>query len=314
MNIIRLTDETRITTPCAATIGFFDGVHKGHRHLIAAMKAAAEKQGLETTVITFDRHPREVLGGDYCPQLLSTYDEKMLLLAQTGIDNCIIIPFNEKIASLSARDFMDCVLKQRLGVKALIIGHDHRFGHNREESFEDYAAYGRELDMAVYRGEPFTIEGVTVSSSVVRTFLHNGETAMAERCLGYPYSLTGTVVEGAHLGTSLGFPTANIVPVEPRKLVPAAGVYGVRVRLENTMQGLRAMTNIGCRPTFDGDRQTIETHIFRFSGDLYGQNVTLFFGQRLRAERKFSGKDDLSSQLAEDMQAIEEMFEKEFDE
>ncbi len=313
MNIIRLTEETRISKPCAATIGFFDGVHKGHRHLIERMNAVAAAKRMETTVITFDRHPREVLGGDYHPQLLSTYDEKMLLLAQTGIDNCIIIPFNDTVAQTSAHDFMLHLLKERLSVDTLIIGHDHRFGHGRSEDFADYVAYGREMGIDVLRGEALVIEGVAVSSSVVRSLLLEGETAMAEKCLGYQYSFKGRVVKGSQTGTAMGFPTANTEPLSPQKLIPAAGVYGVRVRLENTMQNVHAMTNIGTRPTFDGQRQTIETHIFRFSGDLYGQTMTIYFGQRLRAERKFPSQEELTAQLSEDMIAIDEMFIKESD-
>ncbi len=311
MNIIRLSEETRMAKPCAATIGFFDGVHMGHRHLIAAMKEAASAEGMETTVITFDRHPRQILRSDYQPKLLSTYEEKMVLLAQTGIDNCIIVPFDEFTASLSARDFMEKILKKRLGVKTLIVGHDHRFGHNRTEGYEEYVVYGREMGMDVRRGEPYTIDGVTISSSVVRSLLLEGETAMADRCLGYPYSFTGTVVEGEHQGTKMGFPTANIVPADENKLVPANGVYGIKVRIEGTMQNLHGMMNIGTRPTFDGDKQTIEVHIFRFSGDLYGQNLTIYLGKRLRAERKFPNNDELVAQLHEDMQAVEAMFMEE---
>ncbi len=314
MNIIRLTEDARLTRPCVATIGFFDGVHRGHRHLISAMTAVARERGLETTVITFDRHPREVLGGDYRPQMLSTYDEKMVLLAQTGIDNCVVIPFNERVAALSAHDFMLKILKECFSVSVLFVGYDNRFGRNRAESFDDYVAYGREMGIEVCCGEPFVIEGVKVSSSVVRAFLAGGEVEMAERCLGYSYSITGEVVEGEHVGASLGFPTANIKPDDPRKLVPAPGVYGVRVRLDGSMQNLHGMMNIGMRPTFDGTRQTLETHIFRYSGDLYGQPLCVSFDHRLRTEKKFSGPKELAARLAEDMRQIDERFEKEMEE
>ncbi len=314
MNIIHLTDETRLERPCAATIGFFDGVHRGHRFLISDMTAAAREQGLETTVITFDRHPREVLGSDYTPDILSTFDEKMVLLAQTGIDNCIVVPFNEHIASLSAYDFMLKVLKERLNVKTLVIGYDNRFGKGRTDGFNDYVSYGNEMGIRVICGTAFTIDGVKVSSSVVRSFLLEGEVEMAERCLGYPYTIRGTVVEGEHLGTRIGFPTANIVPSDSRKLVPAAGVYGVRVRLDGTMQNLRGMMNIGKRPTFQGKKQTLETHIFRFSGDIYGQELIVSFAYHLRNEQKFSGIKELAAQLQEDLNAIEEKFDKAIDE
>lgn len=314
MNIIHLTEDARLTRPCVATIGFFDGVHRGHRHLIATMMAAAREQGLETTVITFDRHPREVLGGDYRPKLLNTDKEKMVLLAQTGVDNCVVLPFNDALASLSARAFMQQILSDRLSVRTLVVGYDNRFGHNRAEGFADYVAYGSEMGIDVLYGEPFVINDFTVSASLVRSLLEDGEVEMAERCLGYPYIISGEVVRGEHVGTSLGFPTANILPDEPRKLVPAAGVYGVRVRLDGSMQSLRGMMNIGMRPTFDGRVQTLETHIFRFSGDLYGQPISVSFDHRLRKEKKFSGATELAEQLAEDMREIEETFKTKMEE
>ncbi len=309
MNIIRLTDGVRLERPCAATIGFFDGMHRGHRYLIDMMSEAAREKGLETTVITFDRHPREVLSTDYRPQLLSTNEEKMVLLAQTGVDNCIVIPFDETFARLSAYDFMSSVLKERLAVDYLAMGYDNRFGHKSTESADDYIAYGRELGIEVVCGRPFTIDDIKVSSSVVRSLLMEGEVELAERCMGHAYTIEGTVVEGEHMGTRMGFPTANIVPSNPRKLVPAAGVYGVTVRIDGSMQQMRAMMNIGTRPTFDGTQQTLETHIFRFSGNLYDEHIIVAFDHRLRSEKKFSSAKELAEQLKNDLEKIEEKFE-----
>ena len=171
--------------PCVATIGFFDGVHLGHRHLIEAVRKEAEQQGLESTVVTFDRHPRQVVSTDFHPCLLSTQEEKLLLLDKTGINNCVVLPFDKEMASLSAREFMQTILADSLLTKVLFTGYDHRFGHNRSEGFADYERYGREMGMEVRRGDPFVLEGVSVSSSVVRSLLSEGEVGLASRCLGY---------------------------------------------------------------------------------------------------------------------------------
>ena len=172
--------------PCVATIGFFDGVHRGHRFLIERLKEDAQRTGLESTVITFERHPRQVLSADYQPKLLTTFEEKMLLLSKTGVDNCAVLQFDRQMALLTAREFMERVLSGLLNVKKLYIGYDHRFGHNREEGFEDYVRYGRELGIEVLQNTAFDLEGVNVSSSVIRSFLQEGEVEMAARCLGYP--------------------------------------------------------------------------------------------------------------------------------
>ena len=217
--------------PCVATIGFFDGVHLGHRHLIAAVRKEAEQQGLESTVVTFDRHPRQVVSTDFHPCLLSTQEEKLLLLDKTGINNCVVLPFDKEMASLSAREFMQTILADSLLTKVLFTGYDHRFGHNRSEGFADYERYGREMGMEVRRGDPFVLEGVSVSSSVVRSLLSEGEVGRASRCLGYHYTLRGHVVDGEHIGTTIGFPTANLEVDDANKLLPADGVYAVKVSI-----------------------------------------------------------------------------------
>lgn len=309
--------------PCAATIGFFDGVHRGHRHLIRQVKEVAEAEGLESAVITFGIHPREVLHSDYRPRLLSTSGEKLELLSRTGIDNCVVLPFDAAMAAMSARDFMRDVLCRRLGVKVLITGYDNRFGHNRSEGFDDYVAFGREMGIGVRQADAFLLEGVNVSSSVIRSLLQEGEVEMARRCLGYPYTLSGHVVEGEHVGRGMGFPTANLCPDAAGKLIPAPGVYAVTVALMGGEKGsdgidvcdgtgarqYRGMMNIGTRPTFDGTRQTLETHILDFSGDVYGMPMAVSFVKRLREERRFRSAGELALQLAEDRKQAELAFD-----
>ena len=296
--------------PCVATIGFFDGVHRGHRFLIDRLRKDAEQEGLESTVITFERHPRQVLSADYQPKLLTTFDEKLLLLSKTGVDNCAVLQFDRQMAQMTARGFMERVLRGLLNVKKLYIGYDHRFGHNREEGFDDYVRYGRELGIEVVQNTAFELEGVGVSSSVIRSFLQEGEVELATRCLGYPYFLAGKVIPGVQEGRKMGFPTANM-EVCREKLIPAAGVYAVSARLENAASAKRAMMNIGTRPTFGEHTQTLEVHILDFEDDIYGQDLVVGFGRRLREERKFNSSKDLAGQLEKDAGQVSDYFEKE---
>ena len=313
MNTIFLSEENNAVAPCVATIGFFDGVHRGHKYLIEHVTDEAKACGLASTVITFDRHPRQVLHSDYVPQLLTTLDNKLLLLSKTGIDNAAVLPFDEATAHLSAFDFMKQVLRNRLNVKKLVIGYDNRFGHNREEGFEDYVRYGHELGIEVIHNQAFVLNGVHVSSSVIRSFLQAGEVDMATLCLGYPYTLVGKVVHGFAQGRKIGFPTANIDTTESSQLIPAPGVYAVKVRLENTVTLLHGMMNIGMRPTFDGSKLTLEVNIFNFQGDIYGKLLQVVFVHRIREERKFNNALELAEQLREDRLQIEEQFNKDIE-
>ena len=204
MNTIHYNDIVQLP-PCVATIGFFDGVHRGHQFLIHHLVEMARKEGLQSTVITFDAHPRKVLQADYQPEMLSTLDSKLLLLSKTEVDNAVVLHFDKAMAAMSAREFMQQVLHDHLNVRKLFIGYDHRFGHNREETFEDYVRYGKEMGIEVIRNEAFQIDGINISSSVIRSFLKEGEVEMAAQCLGFPYTLIGKVVNGFHEGRKLGF-------------------------------------------------------------------------------------------------------------
>ncbi len=298
-------------SPCVATIGFFDGVHRGHQFLVRRLVEMARNEGMESTVITFDEHPRRVLQSDYQPELLSTLSSKLLLLSKTEVDNAVVLHFDKTMAALSAREFMAQVLRDKLNVRKLFIGYDHRFGHNREETFEDYVRYGKELGIEVIRNEAFRIDGISISSSVIRSLLREGEMEMANRCLGYPYTILGKVVSGYHEGRRLGFPTANLDISHFGQLIPAPGVYAVRVRMENTVEMKRGMMNIGMRPTFAGTQMTLEAHIFNFEGDIYGQLLLVSFVKRIRSERKFGSPEELAEQLGEDEQSVLALFEKE---
>ena len=299
------TEHVNTTHPSSsqaycATIGFFDGVHKGHRYLIKQVNEVAQQRGLPSMVITFESHPREVLHSEFCPQLLSTPDEKMALLARTGIQRPVMLPFTPELAALSARDFMQQVLKEQWGVRVLVIGYDNRFGRNRSEGFDDYVAYGREMGMEVIHAQPLQVEGLNISSSMVRSVLQEGEMQMAYTCLGYHYTLCGTVVHGEHVGTALGFPAANIQVADHRKLIPANGVYAVRAMIDGDGKWLQGMTNIGTKPTYGHHAKGIETHLFDYHDNLYGRSLTISFVQRLRDERKFHTASELAHQLERD--------------
>ena len=314
--MIKITLNEGITDVCpsVATIGFFDGVHRGHRFLINNVVKEAASRGLLSTVVTFDRHPRQVLGSDFQPRLLSTNEEKMLLLSKTGVERCVMLPFSEQMAQMTACDFMKKILRDRLGVQVLIIGYDNRFGHNRSEGFDDYVRYGREMGIEVMSAQSFLLHGINVSSSVIRSFLQEGEIEMAENCLGYPYFFTGKVVKGFRVGHELGFPTSNIEQDNMLKMIPSPGVYAVKVRIEGTVELKHAMMNIGTRPTFNGTQQTLEVHILNFNDDIYGKMISVAFVHKLRNERQFASKEALSEQLVKDAQMVEEQFEKDIEE
>lgn len=295
--------------PQVATIGFFDGVHRGHRYLIDQMITVAKEADMESTVITFDRHPRQVLHSDYLPQMLSTFEEKKALLENTPADHIEILTFDEQLAALSAHDFMKQVLRERLNVRKLVIGYDNRFGHNRSEGFEDYVRYGQELGIEVIQAMPLSEpDKEAISSSYIRACLLVGNVWGANEALGYAYSLTGRVIDGFHEGRKIGFPTANLNTDETGKLVPASGVYAVHVQLENEQHLRPAMMNIGTRPTYDGQLQTLEVHIFDFNGDIYGQQLRVVFDRRIRNEMKFSSPQELAKQLEKDKEEIRRIY------
>lgn len=285
--------------PCVATIGFFDGVHLGHRFLIEQVKELAKDKGLRSALITFPVHPRQVMKSDYRPELLTTPEEKIELLKAQGVDYCIMLDFTVELSQLSALSFMKDILQQRYNVSTLIIGYDHRFGHNRSKGFEDYVRYGQQIGMNVYRAQACMIDDLNISSSLVRTHLLEGKIDLSTRYLGYNYSIEGVVVGGYRVGRTIGFPTANLDLRESNKLIPSDGVYAVRVEVKGCLYA--GMLNIGYRPTLDnGSKKSIEVHILRFDEDIYDEKIRLYFVSRIRSEMKFSGLDELIAQLKRD--------------
>jgi len=308
MKTIILDEERPNSGGHVATIGCFDGVHRGHQLLLRQVKAEASREHAPSLVVTFDRLPRELFDNSFRPQLLTTLAEKKALLHRMGIDMIAVLPFTRQLAGLTAKEFMQQILQEQLHVKTLITGYDNRFGHNRSEGFDDYKAYGGAMGMTVMRGEEvrFADSDRPVSSSAIRQLLTEGQVALAAEALTRPYQLTGRVVSGEHIGHRLGFPTANLQPEDSRKLIPAAGAYAVWA--ETGGKRLPAMMNIGTRPTFQGHHLTIEVHILGEVGDLYGAMLKVEFIDRLRAERQFESQEALIRQLEEDKQRVKELF------
>ena len=262
----------------------------------------AKERGLEQSMaISFDRHPRTVFDKDFVPNMLTTVDERRLIMSQVGVDVCAVLRFDKEMASMSAEVFMREILYKQLGVRLLLLGYDNRFGKRKpDEGFEDYVRYGKAIGIEVIECDPFEIaNGKRVSSTLVRELLAYGRVDEAAECLGHRYSVEGTVVEGYHEGRKIGFPTANL-EIDPLKIIPVGGVYAVKVRVEGDMQLHHGMMNIGHRPTYGVNELTLETNIFRFRENIYGKKIRVEFCKKLRNERRFDTIADLARQLSED--------------
>ena len=299
MIVIDRNGQKECPQALAATIGFFDGVHLGHRFLIDQLKKVADERGLPSAVITFRTHPRAVLHADYQPKLLNTWEEKLAQLATTGVDYCLVLDFTLELSRFSAAEFITKILAEAFRVKALLIGYDHRFGHDRAEGFDQYVVYGKALGMEVIQALPYDNGQTKVSSSEIRRLLAEGEVKQAAVLLSYPYSLKGKIVKGHQVGRTIGFPTANLSVEDSRKILPGNGVYAVWAVLSG--KRYKGMLSIGNRPTLDdGNSQSIEVYLLDFSGDLYGAEMEVSFVYQLRANRKFPSLADLKAQLETD--------------
>ena len=311
-----------------ATIGSFDGVHRGHRCLLEQVRGIADKQGLKAMAVTFRLSPKSVLGGSDMTRL-NSMEERVALLNQAGMDEVAVLDFTHEMAAMTARDFMQQVLKEQLGVAVLVIGYDHRFGRGRTDGFDDYVRYGHELGIEVVRGEACMEDGEAVSSTRIRRCITEGRVTEAAHLLGYNYRLCGTVVGGYRVGRKIGFPTANLGNTD-NKLLPADGVYAVRVNMLWAMDNgkmtdatkmeanncqlstvncpFRGMLNIGHRPTVNnGEERSIEVHILDFEGDLYGQSLCVEFVERLRDEQTFGNLEALMAQLEADKKRVRQL-------
>ena len=306
MHVIRDPAQFPFLGNAVVTSGTFDGVHLGHQRILARLREVARASGGPAVVITYWPHPRLVLGPPPSHpellelQLINTLEERIAKLAELGVDYLLIVPFTREFAQWTSEQYIQNLLLKTVGARQLVIGYDHRFGKNREGGFDYLSQNAERYGLTVEEIPREDVDAVGVSSTRIRQALRRGDVATANRYLGYPYPLTGVVVPGQQLGRTIGYPTANLTVAEPLKLVPARGIYAVWA---TTAAGTRhrAMLAIGVRPTIGQDlAQTIEVNLLDFSGDLYGQNLTLEFVAWLRAEEKYDGLDALTAQLALD--------------
>jgi len=300
-------------TDAVVTSGTFDGVHLGHQRILGRLRQVADAVGGPAVVITYWPHPRLVLGPPPAHperldlELLNTLPEREAHLAAHGVDYLLVVPFTREFAEWTSEQYIQELLLKTVGAKHLVIGYDHRFGKNREGGFDYLSAHADRYGLSVEEIPRHEVDAVGVSSTRIRRALRAGDAAAAARALGYAYPLTGRVVAGRQLGRTIGYPTANLALDEPLKLVPARGVYAAWA---STAAGTRhpAMLNIGQRPTVgDNLAPTIEANLLDFSGDLYGQPLTLELVAWLRGEQKYDGLAALQAQLALDAQATREI-------
>lgn len=294
--------------PTVLTIGTFDGVHIGHKKIIRKLTSSAKKEGLESVILTFFPHPRMVLNQDSGIKLLGTMDEKIQILQQLDLDTLIVHPFDKTFSELSAEEFVKTILVEKLNLKKIIIGYDHRFGKNRAAGIEDLIVFGKKYGFEVEQISAQEIDEVSVSSTKIRKALESGAIALANSYLGYDYFFYASVIHGKQLGRTIGFPTANLKISEDYKLIPKTGVYVVEALLGN--QKLRGMMNIGFNPTVSGSHQSVEVHFFDFDQDIYGKNIQISILEKIRDEQKFASVDQLKAQLQKDKQTSLDYFLK----
>lgn len=298
MKIFNFIQDFRSAKKTVVTIGTFDGVHVGHRKIIERLIQSTDGGQYESLVLTFFPHPRMVLDGNSEVKLLNTLEEKKGLLGTTGLDHLIIHPFDAAFAGLSAEAFVKTVLVEKLNVKKIIIGHDHRFGKNRSADIKDLMLFGEQYGFEVEQIPVQEINAVSVSSTKIRKALDDGNVALANEYLGYDYFLTGTISKGKQLGRTIGFPTANLKIAENYKLIPKIGVYVAKSIIDGiTVYG---MMNIGMNPTVKGKDLSVEIHYFNFDKDLYGREICVSLLERIRDEEKFGSVDLLKAQLQKD--------------
>ena len=298
MNVVNGIENYKANSKSILTIGTFDGVHLGHQKIITSLVTKAKQKSLQANILTFFPHPRMVLQKESNLKLIDTLEEKQNLLSELGIDNLIIQPFSKEFSKLTAIEFTRDVLVNELGMSALMIGYDHRFGKNREASVEDLITYGQSYNFEVTVIPAQDIFSITVSSTKIRDAIKISNFKKVNQFLGRPYELNGKVIKGNGVGRTIKYPTANIEIKEIYKLIPPKGVYLVKIYLgENEFSG---MMNIGNRPTINGLNQTIEVHIFDFDKDIYGKNLKVCFLKKIRKEKKFDSLPSLKRQLKKD--------------
>ncbi|MGF1603383.1 MAG: bifunctional riboflavin kinase/FAD synthetase [Thermosynechococcaceae cyanobacterium] len=293
MQVISFLDQ--VLKPSAVALGNFDGLHLGHCQVINALRPFAKKENCAVTVVAFDPHPQAFFSGDSRP-LLTPLDEKVAMLEALGVDQLVLLTFDQALAQLSPQDFVEEILVEKLVARCISVGFNFGFGYQRSGTTADLDAIATHHHIPVYIAEPKMTEGDPISSSAIRAALQEGHLSQAHQMLGRPYTLTGTVIHGQHLGATLGFPTANL-KIPSDKFLPRQGVYSVRVSGSGLSQPQIGVLNLGYRPTVNGQTQVPEVHLLNWSGDLYGQTLTVSLEQYLRPEQKFESLEALQTQI-----------------
>jgi riboflavin kinase/FMN adenylyltransferase len=308
MHIHRGYEDLNLIRP-VVTLGIFDGVHLGHRVLLDHLVARAKENDGDAVVITFSPHPRMVLEKDNSSlTFLTTMEEKINLLSKAGIDHMVILEFTNAFSRIKACDFIIEILLEKIGTRHLIIGYNHHFGRSGEGDFKTIRRCTENLDFRVERVEGLNSADGAISSSSIRDALLKGKLDEASRLLGYPYGVSGKVIEGRKIGRSIGFPTANIKPDDEHKLIPCRGVYAVEVKIAG--ESFQGMLNVGSNPTINSDPgfRSIEVNILNFDRDIYGSTITVIFRKRLRDEIKFENLEKLAGQMELDKQSTIKLF------
>lgn len=298
MHIYTSVAQFRSSGKPVVTVGIFDGVHRGHREIIRRLTREAREKHCESVVITFDPHPRIVLGNAADVRLLQTRDEKIDLFREAGVDILLVIPFDTSFAASDPADFIRSVLTDTIGCCKVITGYDHFFGKGRMGDFALLEQMGKQYGFDVEQVAAVSHCGTTVSSSAIRKSLADGDIRLANCMLGYNYSIKGKVVRGNQIGKLIGFPTANIQLPDKNKLIPGLGVYASLVKWNGNLY--EGMSNIGIRPTIEANRLTVEVNLFDFEEEIYNESIVLYFLDRIRDEKRFGGLEQLKEQLSLD--------------
>jgi riboflavin kinase/FMN adenylyltransferase len=280
------------------TLGNFDGVHLGHQRIFEKVKQEAIKMGGESVVVTFEPHPMKILFPEQCPPLLTPFKKKMMLIEQTGVDQVLIIQFTTAFAELSPLEFVKSILMEKIGAKEVFVGYNYRFGKGKSGDSDSLKGICSQFGIEVVVVEALTIDDTIVSSSKIRELIRNGEVKKASTLLGRDYPVIGRVIQGTKRGHTLGFPTANLEMTE--ELYPKPGVYAVRVVRHH--QRINGVANIGFNPTFDGNSASLEIHLLNFDGEIYGDELQVYFSERIRDEIRFPSTEALIEQIRKDIE------------
>lgn len=297
MKVYRSLQQLPVFTKAVVTIGTFDGVHLGHQHIIRQMLQEAITTGGESVLISFYPHPRKIVEPNKPIEQLTTLDERIELLKKQGLDDLVVVQFNQAFAHQTAEEYIRDFLVDRFHPSVIIIGYDHKFGHQREGDYQLLEKMGEQYQYRVKEIPQQVLNEIAVSSTKIRQSLAKGDVETANQLLGYSYFFKGYVIEGNKLGRKLGYPTANLQMQDPDKLVPGNGVYAVEAQIEGERRILKGMMNIGTRPTVDGTRRSVEVNLFDFDEDIYNRHLKVYVKYHLREEVKFEGLEQLIGQL-----------------